>query len=77
MYDNLKINSTVYAVHNTHANKKLPGGKIQVCKVKTFHNVRGSILPILKVVGSTAEVNDPTSYAIFINLSEAIDAIRS
>jgi hypothetical protein len=76
MYDHLKINSTVYAVHNKHASKKLEGGVIQVCKVKTFYNYKEKILPKLKVVGSTAEIN-PTTHQLFINLSCAIDAIRS
>lgn len=75
-YDNLKINSTVYAVHNNHANKKIEGGKIQVCKVKTFYNHKGEIIPELKVVNSNAMIN-PTTYQIFFHLSDAIDAIRS
>ena len=76
MYDHLKINSTIYAVHKTHAGMKEPGGKIQVCKVKTFHNVKGKIIPQLKVIGTTAEV-DPTTHKIYVELPKAIDAIRS
>jgi hypothetical protein len=76
MYDHLKINSTVYAVHKTHADEKIPGGKIQVCKVKTFHNVKGKIIPQLKVIGTSAEVN-PVTHKIYIELPKAIDAIRS
>jgi hypothetical protein len=76
MYDHLKINSTVYAVHKTHAGKKLPGGKLQICKVKSFYNHQGIILPLLKVVGTSAEVN-PNTYKVYVDLSDAINAIRS
>jgi len=76
MYDHLKINSTVYAVHNTQAEKKIAGGKIIVCKVRSFYNDKGKILPLLKPVGSTAEVYSG-SYKLYIHLSDAIDAIRS
>lgn len=76
MYDHLKINSTVYAVHERSAGKKQHGGKVVVCKVKTFYNHKGQILPMLKAVGSTAEVN-PTSHKLYLELSDAIDAIRS
>jgi len=76
MYDHLKINSTVYAVHKTYAGKKIPGGKLQVCKVKTFHNIHGKIIPQLKVIGTSAEV-DPTTHKIYVDLPEAINAIRS
>lgn len=76
MYDHLKINSTVYAVHNSHAGKKIEGGKIQVCKVKTFYNYKGEVIPELKVVNSSAIIK-PTTYQLYINLSDAIDAIRS
>jgi hypothetical protein len=76
MYDHLKINSTIYAVHKNHAGKKLTGGKIQVCKVKTFYNLKGKIIPLLKVIGTTAEV-DPSTHKIYVDLPKAIDAIRS
>ena len=76
MYDHLKINSTVYAVHQRSAGKKQHGGKIVVCKVKSFYNDRGKILPLLKAIGSTAEVY-PGSYKLYLELSKAIDAIRS
>ena len=76
MYEHLKINSTVYAVHNNHDGKKLEGGVILVCKVKTFYNYKREILPKLKVVGSTAEIS-PATHQLYIHLSDAIDAIRS
>jgi len=76
MYDHLKINATVYAVHNGHAGKKLEGGIILVCKVKTFYNHKTEIIPKLKVVGSTAVIN-PSTHQLFVHLSDAIDAIRS
>jgi len=76
MYDHLKINSTIYAVHERSANKKQHGGKVVVCKVKSFYNDKGTIWPLLKAVGSTAEVH-PGSHKLYLELSKAIDAIRS
>jgi len=76
MYDHLKINGTVYAVHKNHNGKKLEGGIIIVCKVKTFYNHKKKILPKLKAVGSSAIIN-PETHKLYVDLPKAIDAIRS
>jgi len=75
-YDHLKINSTVYAVHKKHAGKKLEGGIIQVCKVKTFYNYKGEVIPKLQAVGSSAIIN-PETHQIYLLLSDGIRAIQS
>ena len=74
MYRHLKINSTVYAVHKKYVNKKVEGSRIQVCKVKTFYRHDEKVIPELKVVGSTAIIK-PSTYKIYLQLSEAIEAI--
>jgi len=78
MYEHLKIGSMVYAVHNKYVKKEAnEGGKIQVCRVKTFQNVGGKIMPVLSVVGnSKMEVNTKQN-TVYVELSKAIDAIRS
>ncbi len=74
MYDHLKINSTVYAVHNKFVGEKIEGARIQVCKVKTFYRHNGKVIPELKVIGSNAIIK-PATYKIYLELPKAIKAI--
>ena len=78
MYEHLKIGSMVYAVHKKYVKKEAnEGGRIQVCRVKTFQNVKGIIMPVLTLVGnSKIEVSTKTHKA-YVELSKAIDAIRT
>ena len=77
MYEKLKIGTKLFAVHQVCANKKKPGGRIKVCRLKSFENIDGEIMPILTVIGNSKEECKAAVHSIFINLSEAIDAIRS
>ena len=75
-YENLKIGSQMYAVHSKYPDEKLNGGKIIVCRVKSFEQRKNRILPILTEKGNSKREIDPTSHYIYTNLSDAIDAIR-
>lgn len=77
MYDNLKIGTLVYAVHNKYVSKEAKEGRILVCRIKTFENKKGDILPVLHLVGYSKQEIDTKTYQIFIQLSDAINAIRS
>ena len=77
MFEHLKIGAMVYAVHNKYVSKEANNGRIQVCRVKTFENKDGEIIPILTIVGNSKQELVGTTHAIYITLPEAIDAIRS
>lgn len=72
----IKIGTTVFAVHRMYIKKKITGGRIEVCKVKTYQNIGGRIQCILKAIGSKIEVNT-ANYRIYHNLNDAILAIST
>jgi hypothetical protein len=77
MYDHLKIGTIIYAVHNKYVNRESGNGRIQVCRIKTYENKDGKIMPVLTLVGNTKTELITSSHTIYINLADAIDAIRS
>lgn len=77
MYEDLKIGTIVYAVHTKWAKENIQGGKIQVCRVKTFENKAGKILPVLTVVGNSRSELNTANHELFLELPKAIDAIRT
>ena len=76
MYETLALGSQMYAVHKKYQDEKINGGKVIVCRVKSFENKGGEILPILTEKGNVKRVVDPKSHYLFIELPKAIDAIR-
>ena len=76
MYEHLKIGSQIYAVHKRYVDEKL-GGKIVVCRTKSFENIQGEIIPILTEVGNAKHIVSPKTHYIYLNLPDAIDAIRT
>jgi len=77
MFEHLKIGAMVYAVHNKYVSKKASHGRIQVCRVKTFENKDGEIVPVLTVVGNSKQELIAASHSIYISLPDAINAIRN
>lgn len=77
MFENLKIGAMVYAVHNKYVSKTATNGRIQVCRIKTFENKDGKIIPILTLVGNSKQELDATVHTVYIMLTDAINAIRS
>lgn len=73
----LPINSKVYAVHKKYADSAtIQGGKVNICRVKTYQNKGGAIVAVLGVVGQKLELDDKTHY-IYHDLQKAVDAIRT
>ncbi len=67
----------MYAVHKKHADSStLQGGTVRVCRIKTYKNIEGEVLPILKVVGEKVEINT-TNHYIYSRLDDAIEAIQT
>lgn len=77
MYEHLKIGAVVYAVHTKYVEENIQGGKIQVCRVKTFENKGGEIMPVLTVVGNSRTELNTTQHKLYLELPEAINAIRT
>ncbi len=73
---NLEINigDKVFAVHKKYADENL-GGKILVCRVKTFENKEGKVVPVLKEVGNVKMTITFEQYYIYYDINDAIDAI--
>jgi len=78
MYDDLKIGCMVYAVHNKYVKKEARvGASIKVCRVKTFENKEGKIMPILTIVGNSKMEVSTNTHKVYVELPKAIDAIRT
>ena len=73
----LTIGTKVYAVFKQYVDKKMSGGRVKVCKVKTFMNKQGEILPVLTEIGNSKREFDTDSHHIYYGLSEAVEAIRT
>lgn len=76
-YENLKIGSQIFAVHKKYPDEGLMNGKIIVCRVKTFENRSGKIMPVLSEVGNARRIINPETHYIYVGLAKAIDAIRT
>ena len=76
MYEHLKIGSQIYAVHRKYVDEKI-GGKIIVCRLKTFENRGGEIMPVLTEKGNARYVIPAETHYVYVELSKAIDAIRT
>jgi hypothetical protein len=72
-----KIGAQMFAVHKKYADQNICGGRIVVCRVKTFENKAGKILPVLTEVGNTKREISADFYYFYANLSEAIEAIKT
>lgn len=76
MYETLALGSQMYAVHKKYPDEKLNGGKVIVCRVKSFENRGGKILPILTEKGNAKRTIDFKTHYLYKELNGAIDAIR-
>jgi len=65
-YKNLKIGSQIYAVHQKYVDENITGGRIKVCRVKTFENRGGEIFPVLTVKGDAKREVDPKHHKIYV-----------
>lgn len=72
----LNIGDLVYAVHKKYVDEKL-GGRIIVCRVRTFENSKGEIIPILTEVGNVKNRITSENNYIYHHINAAIDAIRT
>ncbi len=74
--EDLKIGSQAFLVHKKYVDDKL-GGRIRICRLKTFQNVNGEIEPILTEVGNSKLEIDTKTHYLYLELSDAINAIRT
>lgn len=72
-----KIGAQMFAVHKKYADENVRGGRIIVCRVKTYENKSGEVIPVLTEVGNTKREIPVDSHYFYHTLSEAIDAIRT
>jgi hypothetical protein len=59
--ETLKIGDKVYLVYKKYYDENITGARMYVCKVKTFENKQGKILPVLVEIGTKREL-DPRLY---------------
>lgn len=75
--DILNINTQVFAVHKKYPDENLPGGRIKVCRVKTYKNVKGKVTMVLTEVGKpNVELSSDVLY-LYRELKDAINAITT
>ena len=75
-FEILNLNATIFAVNKKYVDNKI-GGRIRVCRIKTYQNVGGSILPVLVEKGNVKEEISLNSHYLYMELSDAINAIRT
>ncbi len=71
-----KIGTRVYAVHKHYTTGKLQGGRIKICRIKTYANQAGKIMPVLAIVGQKEEIDNST-HCLHYTLVAAIEAIKT
>ena len=76
MKKNLKIGSQIYLVHKDYVNKNFNGSSIRICRIKSYQNVNGKVLPIVREVGSSNSIQ-AEYYITFQDLDKAIEAISN
>ncbi len=77
--DQLTIGSKVYLVNRDYAFKKGKwSGEILLGKVRTFRNVRGSVVPLFREIGNGKRGDlSIERYVPFVTVQDAIDAIKN
>lgn len=76
-FEQLKIGTIIYLVHKKFADSStLFGGKVIVCRVRSFCNREGKIFPIYREVGSKWSP-DPNTHYVYTRIEDAIQAIRT
>ena len=76
-YKDIKIGDKNYLVHSKYIKENLNGGRILVCKVKSFQNYGGKIMPIYTEVGNSKHSPDLSVYKPFTDIENAIEAIKT
>lgn len=66
----------MYAVHKSYIDKKLNNGTIIPCKIKTYMNTDGKIVPVLREIGGKTEPKAHTHY-VYDTLEKAVKAITT
>ena len=72
-----KIGSTIFAVHKRYADGDIIGGKVIVCRVKSYENRGGTITPILTEVGNARRKVGLDVHYMYNDLDKAVNAIRT
>lgn len=75
-FETLKINSTIFAVNKRYVDNKI-GGRIRVCRIKTFQNIRSFILPVITEKGNVKDEINLNSHYLYIEIADAINSIRT
>lgn len=76
-YEDLTIGSRVFLVHKVYVEDKRQGGRILVCRVKSFCNLKGKIFPVYSEVGKTNHSPDASVHYVYKDIKKAINAIRT
>lgn len=71
------IGTQVFAVYKKYVDDNLPGATIKVCRVKSFQNKGGDILPVIREVGNSKQEMDVSSYHLYTDLGKAVNAITT
>lgn len=72
-----KIGAQMFAVHKKYADDNVRGGRIIVCRVKTYENKSGQVIPVLTEVGNAKREIPVDTHYFYHNLTDAIDAITT
>ncbi len=71
------IGTKVFLVNKKYKDQKLNGGLIIPCKVKTYENKSGKIIPICSEIGASSKIYREDCYYIYDNINDAILSIST
>ena len=60
--EKLQIGDKVYLVYKKYYDENITGARMYPCKVKTFENKQGEILPVLVEIGTKRELDPRLHY---------------
>ena len=71
------IGTKVFLTHKKWKDKKISGGRVIPCKVKSYENIGGNIIPICSEIGASKNTYTTNIHYLHISIEEAVLAIST
>ena len=71
------LGTKIYLTHKKYKKERLQGGKIIPCKIKSYENKNGKIIPICSEIGNSKMFYDLSCYNHNMTIEQAIECICS
>ena len=71
------IGSKVFLTHKKWKDEKIFGGRVIPCKVKSYENIGGTIVPICSEIGNSRNTFTTSTHYLHTSIEEAVLAIST